>query len=240
MALTPTLNELTFSIINTVRSRANINEPISQEIVWFHINNVRAQLIKQDSNKGHTADSYIIQELPCEPVVQVDRGECCEVTGCTIYRTEHKIPSFIELHHKQLVTRIGSIDKTQIGFDFIDYAMVPYINYSRFTKHRPKVFTMNNNGYFYFILPAGSNLEGLEKISIQGVFENPMELANYTSCTGEFCAGEDVPYPIKAWMVPALVEMVVKLFIKPQSMAASDPNNNSKFDLEQPTANQQQ
>jgi len=242
MAQTPTLNELTYSVLNTVRSRTNISEPITNEIIQFHIKNVRAQLIKQDSNKGYTADSYIIQELPCETVILADRGECCEVTGCTIYRTENKIPSPIELHHKQLITRIGSIDKTQIGFDMIDYAQVPYINFSRFTKNRPKVFTINNNGYFYFILPEGSNLEGLQKVSIQGVFEDPMELMNsiYTTCAGDNCLGDDAPYPIKSWMVPTLIEMVVKIFIKPQSQALTDPNNNSKFDLEQTVANQQQ
>lgn len=240
MAATPTLAELQFSVLNTVRSRTNISEPISLEIIAFHIKNIRAQLIKNDSNKGYTADSFIIQEMPCEPVSLVDRGECCEVTGCTIYRTTNKIPSPIELHHKQLITRIGSIDKTQIGFDMIDYAMVPYISFSRFTKNRPKVFTMNNNGYFYFILPEGGNLEGLQKVSIQGVFEDPMELMNYTTCEGTNCLGNNTPYPIKSWMVPTLIEMVVKLFIKPQSQALTDPNNNSKFDLEQPVANQQQ
>lgn len=235
---TPTLNQLIFSALNTVRSRTNITEPISQEIVAFHIKNVRAQLIKQDSNKGYTADSYIIQELPCVEITQVDKGECCEVTGCTIYRTVNKIPSTIELHHKQLITRIGSIDKTQPAFDFIDYAMVPYIGESRFTKSRPKVFTMNNNGYYYFILP--DHLEGLEKISIQGVFEDPMALAGFSTCEGNACySAEDTPYPVKAWMVPTLTEMVVKMFIKPQAQALQDPSNNSKFDLENTINNQQ-
>lgn len=236
--MTPTLNELIFSCLNTVRSRTTITEPITEEIIAFHIKNIRAQLIKQDSNKGYTADSYIIQELPCVNIVQVDKGECCEVTGCTIYRTEQKIPSTIELHHKQLITRIGSIDKTQPAFDFIDYAMVPYIGASRFTKSRPKVFTMNNNGYYYFILD--NNYEGLEKVSIQGVFEDPTSLNSFNTCSGASCYNvDDQPYPIKSWMVPTLIEMVVKLFIKPQASALQDPSNNSKFDLENTVNNQQ-
>ena len=148
MASTPTHRELIFAVLNTVRSRTTITEPITTSIIAFHIKNVRAQLIKQDSNKGYTADPNIIQELPCVELSQVDKGECCEVTGCTIYRTTEKIPSAIELHHKQLITRIGSIDKTQVPFDFVDYAMVPYLSHSRYTNSIPKVFTMNNNGYY--------------------------------------------------------------------------------------------
>ncbi len=235
---TPSLNNLIFGIINVVRGRSSSTEIITEEMVAYFIKSVRSQLIKQESNKQYSVDSFIIQEIPCVAVSQVDKGECCEVTGCSIYRTSLAIPSPIELHHKQLITRIGSIDKTQIPFDLIDYAMVPYISFSRWTKNRPKVFTMNNNGYFYFILPEGGDLEGLQKISIQGVFEDPMELANYSSCDGTFCFADDKPYPIKSWMVPVLTEMVVKMFIKPQSQALQDPNNNSKFDLEQPIINQ--
>jgi len=235
MASTPTLPELEFSVLNSVRSRTTISEPITSEIIRFYIKLVRAQLIKQDSNKGYSADSYIIQELSCVDVIQVDRGECCEVTGCTIYRTVQKIPSPIELHYKQLITRIGSIDKTQIPFDFIDYAMVPYISFSRWTKNRPKVFTMNNNGYFYFILPEGGNLEGLQKISIQGVFEDPTLASTFSNCEGLSCYDEQTtPYPIKSWMVPTLIDMIIKLFIKQQATAFSDQNNDGQFKIESP------
>jgi hypothetical protein len=238
MASTPTHAELIFSILNTVRSRTTITEPITTIIIAFHIKNVRAQLIKQESNKGYTADPNIIQEINCVSLVQVDKGECCEVTGCTIYRTAEKIPSVIELHHKQLITRIGSIDKTQIPFDFVDYAMVPYLGSSKFTTQRPKVFTMNNNGYYYFILPV--ELEGLEKISIQGVFEDPLEINKFPSCESATCYDvENAPYPIKGWMVPMLTELIVKMFIRPQAAALQDPSNNSKNDLENIVNNQQ-
>ncbi len=227
--LSPTLSNITFAVLDTIRSRTNINEQITEEIIWYHIGNIRAQLF----NKSYSVDSYVVQEIPCIDIIQVDRGECCEITGCKIYRTDIKIPSPIEGNYKQYLTRIGSIDKTIIPFDFIDYTMVPYIQYSRFTKNRPKVFTMNNNGYLYLILPEGGNFEGLEKISVQGVFEDPRALRNYTTCEGLTCYSDKLtPYPIKSWMIPALIEMTIKMFIKQQSIAPSDQSNDSKLTVE--------
>lgn len=242
MALTPTLNELTFSVLNTVRARTNISELISLEQIKFLVKSVRAQLIKQDANKGYTPDSYIIQDLGCVALTQVDPAECCDVqVGCTILRTDKPIPSVIELHHQQLLTRVGSVDKTQPSFDFIPYERVPYEQYNKFTRNRIKAYLMNNGGYMYFIVP-NDKTKLLKYVNIQGVFEDPEQVAVFSPCSGSLasaCYTDDTPFPVKEWMVPTIIEMVVKLFIRPEAAAATDSTSNNKLDTEPPLAAQQ-
>jgi hypothetical protein len=228
---TTTLNELVYSILNTVRGRTSITELITKELVAYHVRNVRAQLIKQDSNRGYSADPYIIQDLGCLDLEKVDSAECCNGnSGCTVLRTVKAIPSTIEMHHKQLITRVGPIDKTAMPFDWIDYSRVPFIGLNKFTKDRIKAYQMSNNGHIYLITP---NLlaKGLKKINVQGVFENPEDAALFTNCEGLSCYNEDSPYPIKSWMIPTITKMVIDMFVNQQAQAGIDFTNNAKADI---------
>lgn len=229
--VTTTLNELVYSILNTVRGRTVVSELITKELVAYHIRNVRAQLIKQDSNRGYSADPYIIQDLGCLDLEKVDTADCCnDNSDCIVLRTVKPIPSTIEMHHKQLITRVGPIDKTGMSFDWIDYSRVPFIGLNKFTKNRIKAYQMYNNGHIYLITP-GILAQGLKKINVQGVFENPEDAATYTKCDGSSCYNDDTAYPIKSWMIPTITKMVIDMFVNQQSQAGIDFTNNSKIDI---------
>lgn len=243
--VTPTFNELIYSVWNTVRSRANINDTITEEQIAFHILNVRAQLIKQDSNKGYTPDPYIIQDLGCVKLVKADAAECCQVeVGCTVLRTELPIPSTIELHHKVLITRIGPVDKTAQPYEFIAYEKVPYLSYSRFTKRNVVAYMTSTTGYMYFIVP-NKMMQHLRYVNIMGVFEDPRQVADFKQCPAAAstkplcpdcdtdldipCYTDDTPFPVKSWMIPTIIDMVVKMFIKPQATTPTDLNSDGKL-----------
>ena len=234
---TPTLKELIYSVWNSVRSRINISDTITEELIQFHILNVRAQLIKQDSNKGYTADPYIIQDLGCVELEHADTSECCQISsGCTLLRTKLQIPSTIELHHQQLFTRIGSaVDKTAEPFEYLSYEKIPSLKYSKFTKKRIVTFMKDTAGYMYFIVPT-DKLKILKWVNIQGVFEDPTKISVFKKCPTkkechdcsdniDYCYTEDTPFPIKAWMIPTIVKMVTDMFIREQSKVPYDPNS---------------
>lgn len=228
--MTTTLNELVYSILNTVRARPVSTEIISKELVAYHIRNVRAQLIKQDANRGYSADPYIIQDLGCLELEKVDSADCCtDESDCVVLRTKRPIPSVIELHHKQLITRVGPVDKTAINYDWIEYSRVPFIGENRFTKKRIKAYQMHNNGHIYLITPTFLST-GIKHINVQGVFENPEDVASYQNCEGTACYNNDSPYPIKSWMIPVITKMVIDMFVGPQAQALTDTTNNAKTD----------
>jgi hypothetical protein len=228
--LTPSLNQLAFAVLNTVRGRSVITDVISLEQIKYHIKNTRAQLIKQESNKGYTADNYIIQNLGCVSLVLADKSECCEVsTGCTILRTELAIPSVIELHHTQLFTRIGAVDITLPPFDFVSYERIPYEKYGRF-NNTIKAFMMNNKGYMYFLVP-NNKLNLMKYANIQGVFEDPEDVSRFNNCDGTTCYNDDTAFPVKAWMANSIEKIVIDMFIDKESKAPMDLTNNSKMDV---------
>lgn len=231
--LTPSINHLAYSILNSVRGRSVITDVITIDQLKYHINNTRAQLIKQDANKGYTADSYIIQNLGCVELIQADKSECCEVSiGCTILRTKEQLPSVIELYHSQLWTRIGSVDITAPAFDFISYERVPYERFGRF-NNTIKAFMMNNKGYMYFLVP-NNKLNLMKYVNIQGVFENPEDVKRFNNCDGTQCYNDNTAYPVKTWMVNAIEKMVIDMFVDKQAKVSSDITNNSKTDTNPP------
>lgn len=230
--MTPTINEIVFSVINQLRGRSTVSDVISTEQVKFLAKAVRADLLKQGANKGYSADPYIIQSLGCVELTWVDSAECCAAqTGCDLLRTVKPIPSTIELHNQQLFGRIGPTDKRQPAFDYINFERVPYLGHNKFTKNRIKAYQQNTGGYMYFEVPT-EKAKMLKYVNIQGVFENPEDVASFTDCTtGNSCYTDDYPYPVKLWMVPVIIKTVVDMFMREESKVPYDQTNNSKSDV---------
>lgn len=225
------LNELIYSIFNTVRPSYNGTTPLSLELIKYHIINIRASLIKNDLNKGHSVDSYIVQNLGCLELETADKG-CCDVpVGCYVLKTIQKIPSTIEMHNRQMITRVGPVDITSKPFQLIEYERVPFTGKNRFTKNLVKYFI--KDGYIYLVINNDNPLYwGLTTINVQGVFEDPTEISSFNNCDGNNCYDDTKSFPVKSWMIPAIQELVIKKFIAPQNIAPVDNSSDSKPNLE--------
>lgn len=233
MATTTSLNHITYLILNQLRGRSVVTDTITTDQVEQIIVNLRSQLIKQDANKGYSADPYIIQDLGCVELEEVDAGESCIIeAGCTLLRSVKPIPSTIELHNSQLFTRVGPINKGLPGYDYVHYERIPYVLNNKYSKDRVKYYMQNTDGYLYLVVPTNI-LQVLRFINVQGVFEDPRDAYNFEDCSGTPCYTDDSPFPVKNWMVNTLVKMTVELFLSQESQAPSDNTNNSKNDYSQ-------
>ena len=227
-----TLNEIKFAIFNRVRPSYSGEKPLSLELIEWHIINVRAQLIREDLNKHKSVDPFIIQDLGCITLEEVDKG-CCDVpVDCYILRTDIDIPSAIELDNKSLITRVGPVDFTKRPFQYVEFSRVPFAGTNRFTKNEVKWFIKNKR--IYLLISNDNPIGwGLEKINVQAVLEDPTEASQFNTCTGTNCFNDDSAFPIKARMLPTLVQLVVERFIGPQSAAPIDNSSDNKPNLEQ-------
>jgi hypothetical protein len=224
--ITPSLNELTFACMNTIRAKSNSNDPISTRLIEFHIKNTRAFLVRQESNKSYTPDTNIIQHLVTD-VVKVDSADSCLVqSGCFTFRTKVKIPSIIETSHSQLLTRVGPVDLKSKPFSLIPIARVPYIGYNRFNSNQ--VFAYLDNGYIYFI---SNKLIGFKKVEISAVFEDPELLASF-ECGTNKCYSKDSAFPIKQSMINTIKDIVIKNYLNETSQAYQDLSNDGKPNFE--------
>ncbi len=234
-----TLNEIAYSILEVVKPKASITEPITLQSIKYHIKNTRALLIRNEINKMRSVDPEIIQDLGCVSLINVDRAECCDLDiGCNFLRTTLKIPSLIELHHKPLMTRVGPIDKINRPYQLIPYERIPFEFYNKFTRSLIKAFLMNNNDYLYLAIDKDNMLsKSLTKINIQGVFEDPSDVQPFRTCGGTICFSDDSQYPVKQWMCNAIKDIVIKMYISPESTRPIDVTNNAKSDSAPQTEN---
>lgn len=233
--MSATKEQIRFSILDTVKPNNISGEPITDELIDFHIKNIRAQLIKQDINKGAYIDSAIVQSLGCVPFVQADESECCAYpTGCTILRTNVPIPTAIQVNGRNLITRVGPVSLSEKPWQQVEFERVPFEGTNRFTKHLIKWFIPNNSQYVYLLINNQDYLTmGIEVGSIQGVWDDPDQLVNFTNCaTGEACFSDSSPYPIKDWMIPALQEMIIKKFVLLEANQPIDKTNDSNSNPE--------
>jgi len=223
-----TLNEITYSTLETVKGSGRYSDDSQitiPHIEFIAINN-RAFLIRNDQSKGRSLSDNIIQTLSCVPVTQIDVSLCpCRVsTDCTIMRTTNKIPRPLELHQKDLITKVSGVDVTSKGWSIISFSRASVAGTNKMTKDNTKVFF--HNGYIYLLNPPA----GLKYISIDMVAEDPREAAMVSNCAGEPCYTSDSRFPISNYMIPLLKEMILKeLQIETQSPVdyKGDEKNNS-------------
>ena len=220
--MTPTLNEIAFNLIHVIRPRVANSEVISIDNIKFDIKNVRAQLLRNELNKNRTIDSEIVQDLGCVELELIDAAECCDVTAdCKILRSKLPLPSPIELHHAQGITRVGPVNKTSRKYTQIPYERVPYIFYNKFTKNEIYFFLMNNSNYLY-VLTHDFKHKVITDLNVQGVWEDPETVRQFKTCEGFPCYNDDLSFPVKAWMVPMIKQLVIEKYLGKEALAALD------------------
>lgn len=226
-----TKRKLTYDIINTIRGgKQSDDENISHRQVGFWIDNTRSLLIRRDLEKGRSVNPDLIQTI-CSEVIEVDAAECgCLTAGCTILRTKEKIPTALEVHNKNMIMRVGPAVVGSTPFSFISYERAQFSGNNKYTKHITKAFL--HNGYIYLIGDS-SKLKFLKYIAIDLVMEYPEEAANFQFCdTNEPCYTVDSTYPISAWMIEPLKEMIFNLNVRLAASAPTDNQGNADHDVE--------
>lgn len=225
-----TLKKLVVDMQNLVRGgKVSASENISRRQIAHWIHATRAQLIFQDISKRRTISDNITQDIGCVETHSVDASACCGiVVGCSITRTDVKIPNVIETARKDLLTHVGSADLTAPGFTIIPYQRAAFVGNGQFTKLGHYAFMHDN--YVYVMGPKSALFK---RINIQGVFEDPTEIATFNNCAGEPCYSDDDEYPISAKMVETLKQMILQTNFRVAVPAPVDVTGDGKANPEQ-------
>ena len=221
-----------FDFLNQYSNYSNIEPRLVDDIIAQK----RAVFVRQDNAKKRSIDDNLIQNLGCVELELVDRASdscCSEFTDCTILRTKVKIPNAIEFAHDKAITRIASVDMLALPIIFMDYDQAIYWGNGRYNRKSLGSFIRNN--YVYLIYKSGTYNKLIEKISVQGVWEDPKIAANYNDCNGNPCWSVDSNYPLNAWMWEIIREEIIKEFIIKYKLPV-DLDNNAKDDTA-PTTN---
>jgi hypothetical protein len=217
-----TLSEIAYDIMSNIEGTSRISDDseLSIDQVYFKIHTTRAMLIRQDQAKGRSLSDNITQTLPCLEVTKVNASECCNITApCELYRTKLQLPRAIETYQRDLIVRVGGVDITGPSWNYISLAHIPWAGISKWTKDSTKWFT--KGGYVYIINPPP-----VTRISVTGVFEDPTDLAQYPTCSGQPCFSNDSnEYPLSSFMVPTLKQLVLEDLMRMRNTPADNRGN---------------
>lgn len=225
-----------FDLMNSYSNYSNIEPRLIDDLVAQK----RSKFIRQDVSKGRVIDDNFIQSLGCVELELVDKASdncCSEITGCNIFRTKQKLPNAVELPHDKAITKVGSVDIISYPFYFMEYQAAPFWGNGRFNKKSIGVFLRNN--YMYFIYNEGIENLLLEKVNIQGVWEDPKEASKFKNCDGTPCWTVDSSYPLNDWMWEIIRDEVIKELLLKYKLPV-DLDNNAKDDTEPTAGNQTQ
>lgn len=198
-----TINEIIYNIRMEIKDNRSDDIKLSDRNIEFLINFLRAKLIRQDVQKHKSISPNYEQSLGVIDLELIDSSEDPDFnTGSYILRSVKEIPTPIDVDGDELITKVSGLD----GLSRIDFTSEAQANKRRWLKYASKRITAYYSGGRIYI--AGCPTE-LRYITLEGVFENPREVANFKKKDGEPCYDPNKDrYPISAHMIDMLNSLV--------------------------------
>lgn len=198
-----TQRELIYTTKSLLRSGLiTDDDKISDRQVAFIHDNIRANLLRRQYDRGQSLSDTHIQNIQCLEVEEVDTSfDPSFNLDCKVFRTSVQIPRVIEAKEKDLLTKISPSEFGTLNYELIPYARVPYARHTKFK--RP--FAVLYNQYIYLI-----DAPYTEKINVSGVFEQPNDLSDFTDCSGSNCFDWDSPYPLSSHLIDDLIKLSIE------------------------------
>lgn len=197
----------------------------------IHLFNIkRAKYLRQElNNYQRTTDISVTQTL-CLELEQVNVNQCGLNIDCdTIVRTKRPIPQPLELHIKSAVTSVRPTNRISYPFIFCSKEKAIYSKHSPFNK---SIFAFLDNDKYIYLISESDALNLLECLSVTGVFEDPLELLDYSNCCGctinKSCIDYDtINYPIQPHYIDLIKNEIVNELIQKLKLNEDKENNSN-------------
>lgn len=228
------VSEIVYSILDLSKSATSDDSYITEELVLFLCKKYRSFLIKKEQDKEKsstdTASEFEYQQicLDLEKVPAIDGDPC---TGGYYLRTKQKIPKLLEGTQPRVYPMdfYQGINVTYVSRDRMRFVgSNPYLKNIIYTSLGPDfhLYLNSSNPQFFY-------LEGENKLKVDAIFEDFDEAAELLcDKDGEdaSCDVLDMEFPMRDYLVPPMIELVVKELsgVKYQPI---DTRNNANDDL---------
>lgn len=187
-----TLNQIATAYCDSVNQHFNT---ILLERVKYHIKHLRAKFIRQDFEKNGISRNVVASYV--DKLISVDRLDSCLIElGCTILRTEKKVPKTVQIKGA-LFQYVGGLDYMDMAWGEIDSSQVSTIQYSHWTANATRYYLLND---YIYIITKGK----FKFIRIEAVYEDPEAVA--AVCSSTDCLTDDDEFPISAHMIDLIYE----------------------------------
>jgi len=204
------LKEIVYDVREALKEYTDDSELDNRYIKYLY-NIKRAKYLRQElNNYSKTVDLSITQTF-CLSMELVDGDECGD--DCPkLLRSNKPLPKPLELHSKVAITSVKPTTRIGVPFNFITKDKIAYLDGAQFATG---LYAFLDNDNYMYVYSLSDAYKLLECITITGIFENPLELSNYSTCcdcddTISVCYNEDEnDYPLQPHFIDLIKSEIV-------------------------------
>lgn len=225
------VKEIVYMCLDLAKANTSDDSFWTEEHVVFLLKKYRSFLIKkeQDKEKSTTdiASEFEYQQicLDLEKAAAID-GEPC--TGGYYLRTTQKIPKILEGNEP----RVYPIDFYQgINISYIPRDRMRYVGTNKFLQNI--IYVSLGPDLHLYLNSSNPQFLYLKKLRMSAVFEDFDNVSDYLcddDGSSTACDVLDETFPMREYLVPTLIELVVKELVG-SVYKPSDDKNNASDDL---------
>ena len=232
------VKEIVYSILDLCKLSGSDDSFITEDHALFLAKKYRAFLIKkeQDKEKGSTevASEFEYQQicLDLEKVPAIDGDPC---TGGYYLRTTQKIPKILE----GTQPKVYPLDYFQgINISYISRDRMRYVGTNKYLQNI--IYASLGPDLHLYLNSSNPQFFYLKQLRMNAIFEDVDEAASLlcdSDGSSQSCDYMDMEFPIRDYLVPLLIELVVKE-VSGAKYQVIDSKNNSADDLPRMAAKQ--
>lgn len=222
------VKEITFMCLDLAKANSSDDSFWTEEHVIFLLKKYRSFLIKKEQEKQRAttdiASEFEYQQicLDLEKIPAID-GEPC--TGRYYLRTTKKIPKILEGNQP----RVYPIDFYQgINISYVPRDRMRYIGTNKFLQNI--IYVSLGPDLHLYLNSTNPQFLYLKKLRMSAVFEDFDEISSYLcddDDSSTTCDVLDEEFPIREYLVPTLIELVVKELTSAKYQPVDEHNNAS-------------
>ncbi len=220
------VKEIVYMVLDLAKAATSDDSFWTEEHVIFLLKKYRSFLIKKEQEKQRAttdiASEFEYQQicLDLEKIPAID-GEPC--TGGYYLRTTKKIPKILEGNQP----RVYPIDFYQgINISYVPRDRMRYVGTNKFLQNI--IYVSLGPDLHLYLNSTNPQFLYLKKLRMSAVFEDFDEISSYL-CDDDgnsmACDVLDEEFPIREYLVPTLMELVVKELTSAKYQPVDDKNN---------------
>lgn len=220
------VKEIVYMVLDLAKAATSDDSFWTEDHVIFLLKKYRSFLIKKEQEKQKAttdiASEFEYQQicLDLEKVPAID-GEPC--TGGYYLRTTKKIPKILEDNQP----RVYPVDFYQgINISYIPRDRMRYVGTNKFLQNI--IYVSLGPDLHLYLNSSNPQFLYLKKLRMSAVFEDFDEMSSYLCNDGGdsmACDVMDEVFPIREYLVPTLMELVVKELASAKYQPVDEHNN---------------
>ena len=222
------LNEIIYRIREGIKETFD-DSKVTDDYLANLFNSKRAYYIRREYNQLQRSVDNNVKQTIVIPLEEIEAEDCDCGIADEVMRTTVKVPHTLEIHNKNLITKVGTTDHLDTPFSFIESERAPFAGSNTYTKKHIFAY-LHDNGYIYaFRRDNNTDYKSFGEISVTGVFDNPLELESFTDpeSGNQYFDHLVDQYPVKQWMIDFIVPEVIQSIVQRKQIPEDTTNNSA-------------